>query len=181
MKASLPTRLLHLAWKAGLALLERLYVRPAPVFRALADSLVTVGPLVIVAAFSWLLLFLLDAGSPLFDSWQQAWGSTALLGKAGLVALVGLACIVAMVGLALLLRWLCFPFRRFHDPKQRPGLIRLLEQAYPDVALPICCSTQWEAWLIRFVFSEENQSRHRERALAVTLPAPVRTPPKARF
>lgn len=181
MKASLSTRLLYLTWRGGLALLERLYVRPSRVVRAVADSLVSVGPLALSFVLGQSLICLLGASAGLFAWGHQTWASTTDVGKAGLVALAGLACVVVLVGSFRLLWWLCSPFLRFHDPDRRPELIRLLEQAYPGVELPICCTTRWEAWLVRFVFSEENQSRHRERALAVTLPAPVRAAQKPRF
>lgn len=181
MKASLSTRLLYLAWKGGLALLERLYVRPSRVVQAVAHSLVSVGPLTLSLVFGQLLICLLGASAGLFAWWHQAWASTAVVGKAGLVVLAGLACVVVIVGSFRLLWWLCSPFLRFRDPDRRPELVRLLEQAYPGVELPICCSTRWEAWLVEFVLSEKSQSKHRERALAVTLPAPVRAAQKPRF
>lgn len=156
-------------------------MRPSRVVQAVAHSLVSVGPFALSLLLGQLLIGLLGASAGLFEWWNQIWASAPVVAKAGMFVVAGLACVGVLVGSFRLLWWLCSPFLPFRDSQRRPVLIRLLEQAYPGVELPICCSTRWEAWLVEFVLSEKSQSKHRERALAVTLPAPVQAPKKTRF
>lgn len=179
MKTSFSNRVLYLAWKLGISLVERLYVHPSRWVVGVASALVTLWPI-------GCSLFVGFVGFPLAVKgirWACSLSNTVCLGGGWWWGMCMNVVFLALLIFSLLaIVYLSTPFRRFENAFERLRLEGLLEGAYPDTVLPICCSTQWEAWLVAYLFDKSRHGQHRQRALSVRLPAATSSPSsKTRF
>lgn len=183
MKTSFSNQVLYLAWKLGISLVERLYVRPSRWVVGVSSALVTLWPVGCALVVAFMVFPLALKGI----QWAYGVSSAAYSGDGWLwgvcLSVVSLALIILALRAGVnFFVYLCRPFGRFRDASERLRLEGLLEGAYPDTVLPICCSTRWEAWLVAYLFDDARQAPHRQRALSVRLPAATSSPSsKTRF
>lgn len=172
MKTSFSNRVLYLAWKLGVSLVEHLYFRPSRWVVGVSSSLVALWPIGCALAAAFVVLLAVSGIRWAYTMSNAVYsGDGWLWGVCMSVVFFALIILSFLVGVKIM-GYLCSPFARFENATERQRLVLLLERAYPGAELPICCSTKWEAWLVAYLFDDTRTAQHRQRALEVQLPAP---------